>query len=601
MCGFLGSITFSEISEHSLNACNKRIECRGPDEKNIVVNQKYNSNNLFHNFAFNRLAIIDLTPSASQPMYSKNLNSLVMFNGEIYNHKELRADLEKKKIPFKSSHSDTETLLNGLSVYGINFLNKVNGQFSIFFYNITNNEYYLVRDRAGQKPLYFSMDSKGFYFGSDLISVRNLSNSYKLNDQQIFNFLNLGTTVTPDTFYQNIHSVSPGEFIKLSPEKGNFNLAKRKYWNLSSYIDDKKFDSNEFIDLFEDSVSKRLESDVPVSSFLSGGLDSTAVIKAMKKSRHEINTFSMITESPEYNESEFMEQVVRKYDTNHTYKIINPSITFEEVKSIIIKFDDIIYDPSVIPTYILSERISNEFKVAISGDGGDELLSGYQHYENYNSSKKYSKKLINFLYKIYPNNYGSGNNILKNSDDWKLAFASYYEDEKLMRLLKIKNYRNFKDTYLTHKENDWKSLMITDFDYFLNEMMLKKIDRSSMLNSLEIRSPFLDYRLFEYVAGHSSSNNGGKFSSKSVIKKYLSNDFDDSFLIRPKMGFSINIKEIISSNINEIYETIESSVLKNYLDIADVKKLGLINSRMNALRIWKIYSLSLFLENNKVD
>ena len=209
--------------------------------------------------------------------------------------------------------------------------------------------------------------------------------------------------------------------------------------------------------------------------------------------------------------------------------------------------------------------------------------------------------MYHFLYKIYPNNYGSGNNILKNSDDWKLAFASYYEDEKLMRLLKIKNYRNFKDTYLTHKENDWKSLMITDFDYFLNEMMLKKIDRSSMLNSLEIRSPFLDYRLFEYVAGHSSSNNGGKFSSKSVIKKYLSKDFDDSFLIRPKMGFSINIKEIISSNINEIYETIESSALKNYLDIADVKKLGLINSRMNALRIWKIYSLSLFLENNKVD
>ena len=153
MCGFIGSVTDRQISENLLESCNKRIECRGPDERIVKNNKKFGTNEKFHNFIFNRLSIIDLSKQASQPMMSEEFNTLIMFNGEIYNHRELRKNLESYKINFKSSHSDSEMLLNGLSYHGLDFLKDINGQFSIFFQNIDKNEYFLIRDRAGQKRL----------------------------------------------------------------------------------------------------------------------------------------------------------------------------------------------------------------------------------------------------------------------------------------------------------------------------------------------------------------------------------------------------------------------------------------------------------------
>ena len=182
--------------------------------------------------------------------------------------------------------------------------------------------------------------------------------------------------LTPDSFFENIKNIKPGEYLKFSFENQDFKITDNKYWDLQSYIDDKKFSEEEFIELFEDSVNLRLESDVPVSNFLSGGLDSTAVVKAVSKNKRQLNTFSVITNSKKYNESEYIDQVVKKYDTNHTYREISLDIKLETIKSIILKYDDVIYDPSLIPTYILSNNISEDFKVALSGDGGDELLSG---------------------------------------------------------------------------------------------------------------------------------------------------------------------------------------------------------------------------------
>ena len=599
MCGFLGSITFKEISNVNFEKYNKRIECRGPDEKVVICNKNFVNPDIYHNYTFNRLSIIDLSKNASQPMQSDEFNSLIMFNGEIYNHRELRAFLEQKGVMFKSSHSDTEALLLGLSAMGMDFLKRLNGQFAIFFHDINKNEYYLIRDRVGQKPLYFAKNSEGFYFGSDLISVKSLSNNHKFNEDQIKNFINFGTSITPNSFFSNVFSVSPGEFIKISLMNNNFEINKYSYWDLPSFLDDKEFIEEEFIDIFENSVEKRLESDVPVSNFLSGGLDSSAVIKALNKKKKKINTFSMITKSKIFNESEYIDQVVKKYNTNHTYREISDELSFENIKTIISKYDDIIYDPSLLPTYILSKNISEDYKVALSGDGGDELLSGYAHYSNFHNKNKSPDKFIDLLFNFYPSIFGSGNNILKNSNDWKKAFSSYYEDKKLMNLLNINDFSDFRNKYLNEMDESWKSLMITDYNFFLNEMMLKKIDRSSMLCSLEIRSPFLDHRLAEYVVGHNYLVNDDNYSSKKIIKNYLSEDFDKSFIDREKMGFSIDIKNIVTTNQEEILDTILCSPIENFINLKNMKRLKLINSRMNALRLWKLYSISLFLENNK--
>lgn len=600
MCGFIGSVTNERISENLLESCNKRIECRGPDEKIVLNNKTFGRNEPFHNFIFNRLSIIDLSKKASQPMVSDQFNTLIMFNGEIYNHRELRKNLESYKINFKSSHSDTETLLNGLSYLGFDFLNDVNGQFSIFFQNIEKNEYFLIRDRAGQKPLYYSYNNDQLFFGSDLKSVSKLSNNFSINNDQIVNYLNFGTTINPNTFFENVQAVLPGECIKFS-FNSNQQIIKNgfKYWELSKFLDEKRFKDEEFISLFEDSVWKRLESDVPVSSFVSGGLDSTAVVKALSKKSNNLNTFSVVTDSKIYDETDYMKQVVDKYKTKHSIEVINSSVNFEEIKSIVLSFDDIIYDPSIIPTYILSKNISKNYKVALSGDGGDELLSGYEHYKNFTSNKNFPSKFSNALFSVYPGYFGSGNSILKNSSEWKSAFSSYYSDRKLLGLLRIDDFESFEEIFLENKEKNWKSLMLTDHKFFLNEMMLKKIDRSSMLNSLEIRSPFMDHRLFEYVASHTRADSNYKFSPKKIIKDYLSEDFNIQFLERKKMGFSIDIVGLIEKNKSEIYETILNSELSKLYDLKFINNWLFVNTRFNALRIWKLYCISLYLNSDK--
>lgn len=600
MCGFIGSVTNERISENLLESCNKRIECRGPDEKIVLNNKTFGRNEPFHNFIFNRLSIIDLSKKASQPMVSDQFNTLIMFNGEIYNHRELRKNLESYKINFKSSHSDTETLLNGLSYLGFDFLNDVNGQFSIFFQNIEKNEYFLIRDRAGQKPLYYSYNNDQLFFGSDLKSVSKLSNNFSINNDQIVNYLNFGTTINPNTFFENVQAVLPGECIKFS-FNSNQQIIKDgfKYWELSKFLDEKRFKDEEFISLFEDSVWKRLESDVPISSFVSGGLDSTAVVKALSKKSNNLNTFSVVTDSKIYDETDYMKQVVDKYKTKHSIEVINSSVNFEEIKSIVLSFDDIIYDPSIIPTYILSKNISKNYKVALSGDGGDELLSGYEHYKNFTSNKNFPSKFSNALFSVYPGYFGSGNSILKNSSEWKSAFSSYYSDRKLLGLLRIDDFESFEEIFLENKEKNWKSLMLTDHKFFLNEMMLKKIDRSSMLNSLEIRSPFMDHRLFEYVASHTRADSNYKFSPKKIIKDYLSEDFNIQFLERKKMGFSIDIVGLIEKNKSEIYETILNSELSKLYDLKFINNWLFVNTRFNALRIWKLYCISLYLNSDK--
>lgn len=598
MCGFLGSITKKEISINELELCNQRIVCRGPDEKKIITNKQYSSSFLFHNFAFNRLSIIDLSTKASQPMFSKEFNTLIMFNGEIFNHSELRKELELAGHNFISSHSDTETLLIGLSSKGMDFINKINGQFSIFFYDISKKSFYLIRDRTGQKPLYYSKNSEGIYFGSDLQSVRNLSRSSKLDTEQILNYLNFGSSISPNSYFLNLKIVNPGEYIKFSFENQEFKFTQYKYWNLKNFIDDKKFSEEDFIELFEDSVKLRLESDVPVSNFLSGGLDSTSVVKAVSKYRKEINTFSIFSDSNKYNETQYIDQVVKKYDTNHRYKEVSLDLNLETINSIILNYDDIIYDPSLIPTYILSNSISEHYKVALSGDGGDELLSGYQHYSNFHLNNKINSKFVELLFNIYPGFFGTGNNILKYSKDWKKAFSSFYEDKKLMKMLNFENYSTFNETFLTSMEKNWKSLMVVDYEFFLNELMLKKIDKSSMLNSLEIRSPFLDYRLAEYVISHSSFNTGENFIPKKVLRNYLLRDgFNYEFIDRKKMGFSIDIKTVVLNNKIEIFENINNSSLNNFIDLKNIKKLNIINSRVNSIRLWKLYVLSLFLDD----
>ena len=205
MCGFTGSVSIENIDISLIEEANKFIECRGPDSK-CFIEKKYNTYNL--NFWFNRLSILDLTEEANQPMYSKDFNTMVMFNGEIYNHAELRKDLENKGLKFHTSHSDTETILLGLSYYGKKFVSKLRGQFAIAFLDEKESKLHLIRDRLGQKPLYYYLDNEHIHFGSSLLSLLKIIKEYKIDENQLNSYLNYGIVSSPFTLFKNVYKFS---------------------------------------------------------------------------------------------------------------------------------------------------------------------------------------------------------------------------------------------------------------------------------------------------------------------------------------------------------------------------------------------------------
>jgi asparagine synthase (glutamine-hydrolysing) len=598
MCGYLGIIS-NKNQDHNieiLKQANKRIICRGPNETKCMLSSDLETHqqNTF-SFIFNRLSIIDLSLQASQPMLSEEYKTVVLFNGEIYNHKELRKDLESHGINFKSTHSDTEVILNGISVFGLSFIDKLIGQFAITFYDELNEKIYLIRDRLGQKPLFYSLEGKSLSFGSNLLSVSELSGESELDSHSINEYLNIGIVQSPRTLIKNITKLKPGEIVTI--DLRDYSFSSTIYWDLEKKVGNKKFSKKEFFDLLTSSIKYRLESDVPVAAFLSGGIDSTSVVKNLYEQGVEINTFSGVYEDKLYDESEWIDLVADKYSTKQKKTKLDSAMDLNKIFEAIDAFDEVYCDPSIVPTYFLSNEIAKLYSVAISGDGGDELLGGYSRLKKTLSKPNIFKHLYSMLYYLYPSFLGTGNHFLVKSSLLKTRYASFFEDVKFLKMLNLDKDSNFKDSIVTVKENKYKSLLITDYKFYLPEMMMLKIDRASMANSLEVRSPFVDHRLVEYIMAHDTDYFNIK-NPKRILKDYLSNDFDEAFLNRPKMGFVFNLENFIFTHFEEISEYIIQNN-EYFKDVSKpLKKLSKYKTRMNAIRIFKILILTRYLKQN---
>lgn len=601
MCGYLGKISKNQFSTVKFEEANRNIICRGPDSIKRIEGQFKDLPGIhfqdFFCFMFNRLSIIDLSEDAMQPMISEHYKTMILFNGEIFNHKELRSELENQGVLFKTSHSDTEVLLNGISYQGISFIKKIIGQFSIIFFDSKNQELYLIRDRVGQKPLYYTSSEKMLTFSSNLKSIVKLENSPQLNEKSLVKYLTFGVVPSPDTMFKNIYKVEPGSYIKVDLSKDKYTYITSKYWQIENFIDNEIFDSAEFFEIFFNAVHSRLESDVPIANLLSGGIDSTSILKVMYDFGIEnINTFSIVSKESKYDESYWSDLVAEKYRTFHNKSLISSNISNEDIFASIDLFDEPYADPSSVPSYIISKEISKSYKVAISGDGGDELLGGYNRLSN-TLKKNYSfMNPISYLFNIYPGFLGTGNRLLKSSNNLEISYPSYFEDTKLLELLKLKSVSRFKDDYIIQIDDDYKRLLVADYKFYLAEMMNHKVDRTSMANSLEIRSPFLDHRLIEYIISREKSY-FDVTSSKKILKNYLSSDFDDNFTTRNKQGFVFDLESWVYKNMDVIFETLKNGnhILnqnKNILSYLSINK-----SRINGLRIWKLFFLERYLKN----
>ena len=582
-----------------MDVCNELQICRGPDEKKLVTDTVSNifdsKNNNYFSFVFNRLRILDFSEYSSQPMFSKEFNSSIMFNGEIYNHSELRTYLEQQGINFYSDHSDTEVLLNGFSYLGINFVDKLVGQFSISFFDANSNELFLIRDRLGQKPLFYTHNSNEILFGSNLKSLITMNKEYTIDQESLVEYLDLGVVTSPKTIFKNFYKLEPSEFLIFDLNTYQVKTQK-KYWNIEEKVGSESFDLNEFHNLFSKSIQSREVADVDIATFLSGGIDSSSIIKNMNDRNVPINSFSVIYEDKKYDESKWSKLVADKYLNNHENSLLDLVDIFSVVNKSIEIFDEPYADPSTVPSYVISKKISEKYKVAISGDGGDELLGGYIRTNELMMPKRTSLNFLNFLNAFYPNFLGTGNNFKKYSNDLGFALSSYFSDNNFLNLLNFQYYSNFNDKFIKLIDDKYKTLLLTEYKFYLSEMMMLKIDRTSMANSLEIRSPFVDHRLVEYILTTENSYYDKKYP-KSVLKNYLKKDFDSNFLNRKKMGFVFNIEDWIFNNFSNVKETILLNTAG--LDLKNLNQLTLYKSRINANRIWKLYFLQVYLSSIK--
>lgn len=591
MCGFLGAISYDIINKEQVINANDSIVCRGPDNKQLL---NFNLKDINFSLVFNRLSILDLSHTANQPMESVTTKNVVMFNGEIYNHLELRKNLESKGIKFKTDHSDTEVILNGLDSEGTNFISKLRGQFAIFYLDKKNNKFYLIRDRLGQKPLYFYFNGKKVLFSSSLKPIKEMVKTSKIVEKEIYNYIKYGIISSPSTLFQDFYKVLPSEIIEFTFKNDKFELSNKIYWKSIDYVDEKNFQDDSFFEIFSESVKLRQVADVPVANFLSGGVDSTSIVKIMHDLGLKINTFTVKQNNSKYDESNFAKEVSQKYSTNHTEVNLSSEIDFNIINLAIESLDEPFSDPSIVPSYLIANEISKYYKVAISGDGGDELLGGYKRINLALSSKNSLQNFISQFYRLYPPFLGTGAKLMNLSkNNWK-RYSVFIEDIKLLDLLNINSFETDKFQELHNSTGSYKDLLLADYKVYLSEMMMYKVDRTSMINSLEVRSPFVDHKLVEYILS-CDIENMCKAHPKAILKNNLLNDFDSSFVNREKRGFVFDLQSWVFKNENYFFDSISQSNLNSLLNLNKLKLLKLNKSNINAQRIWKLYILSRFI------
>jgi len=562
MCGITGYLHLESERSSSLELVKKmtdEIIYRGPDAEGFYV-----KNNIA--FGHRRLSIIGLE-SGGQPMLSDDNQIIISFNGEIYNYIELREELIKKGHTFKTN-SDTEVIIQAYLEWGIDCQKKLNGMWAFSLYDHRTNELFLSRDRIGEKPLHYTTFNNTFVFGSELKSIKAFGVPFVQNIELIELYLFLTYIPTPYTFYKDIFKLKPGHYIRIKNDK----ISEIKYWDLPE-IDEGNMLSNKkeiyanFTELFEDSVKIRMRSDVPFGAFLSGGLDSSAIVATMSKmSKHPIETFTIGFDYKQYDESLLAQDVANKFKTNHHLNVMKKDSFNDSINHVLKHFDEPFGDSSSIPTAYVSKFASGKVKMVLTGDGGDELLSGYNSYLGLKIADYYSKlpKLIRTnipsiikgisplttnkirykLNKFY--NVSSTANLDFNSRMIrKMAFTDYETIKFLIGDNKVITIEDYISDFFNScpYQDDFYKLMFSDFKQKLPDDYLVKVDRMSMSYSLETRVPFLDHRLIEYMVNVHKNVKLQNFEKKSILRATIGKQLPTSIINAKKKGFGVPLRE----------------------------------------------------------
>jgi asparagine synthase (glutamine-hydrolysing) len=603
MCGITGIMAFNLVGKFNkmhTRVATEAISKRGPDFQDVYVDE-------WAGLGHRRLSIIDTTSIAHQPMWDESKRFAIVFNGEIFNYRELKEELTKSGVSF-FSQSDTEVLLKLYIRDKEKCLSKLNGFFAFCIYDKQEQTFFIARDRFGIKPLLYVFDENKFIFSSEMKSIVRYGIDKDIDYTSLYSYLQLNYIPAPDTIFQKVKKLLPGHFAFVSNKEIKIEqYYEIPYERLSPKTITYENAGIEFKKLLEDSVQRRLIADVPLGSFLSGGLDSSVVTGLASKHKSDLHTFSIgFRDEKFFDETKYANLVAKHFKTNHTVFSLTNDDLLKHVHDVLDYIDEPFADSSAINVFILSKETRKHATVALSGDGADELLAGYNKHaafyrmKNPGWKENMVKDLLPLL-KLLPQSrnspvsnkirqlvrFGEGMRMKPSGRYWRWAgYAKETEIDKLLsstslQQLSEQEYQNRKSFFTKDVPDNYSlnDILYTDTKFVLPNDMLTKVDLMSMAHGLEVRTPFLDYRVVDFLF---SLPDDFKIN-RSIRKRILQDTFRDmlppELYNRPKKGFEVPLlkwfrKELKSWITDDLLsrKRIEDQGIFNYTEIDKLKK-----------------------------
>lgn len=612
MCGITGIVSFSsEYKTEDLYSIIRKqtysLKHRGPDSEGIFIKDGVA-------LGHRRLSIIDLNEISNQPLHDVSKRYTIVFNGEIYNYNEIKSNIKDYSW---QTLSDTEVILASFIKWGEKCLEKLNGMFAFAIWDNVQKELFIARDRLGVKPLYYFLKNNILIFSSELkgILASDIVNR-KLNFDSVIDVLQTQSVKTPRSIIDSINQIPPGYFAKFN----NDGYTHQSYWKIDNFnLNPYKLSLDETLikirELVSNSIKSRMVSDVPVGAFLSGGIDSSIVVGEMAKYTHlPIKTFSITFNNKDYDESKYSRLIAQKYSTNHEEFLLEPKYLIEEIPN----FFQIMDTPTVdgINTYIISKIVAKTgIKVVLSGIGGDELFAGYSGFNRY---KNFTFYPFNFFHKFIkfkiPNHNRFSNKINSLLNQKELTLNEFYTinraiylNEEIYRIYDSPTNNSLWVNLNTSSIKSYPILSqysIAELTNYTLDVLLKDTDQMSMASSLEIREPFFDYKLIEFIL---QVPDNFKFSAKTpknlLVKSF--NNLPNEVIYRTKKGFSFpwdswirtSLKDFCGDNLSDLNKRdifIKKGISEIWKDFLNKR------SGISWLHIWSLVCIESYLRTNKL-
>ncbi|MEP1743937.1 MAG: asparagine synthase (glutamine-hydrolyzing) [Kangiellaceae bacterium] len=614
MCGIVGIYNYKtgqEVTEALLHGMSEKIPYRGPDGFGYFFDKEIG-------LGHRRLTIIDTNERSNQPMTSSHADTTICYNGEVYNYVELKEQLEKSGVTFKTT-SDTEVILELYRQKGIDFLSELNGMFAFSIWDRKNGEFLLARDRLGIKPLFYVETDQGIAFGSEIKTLLEIPEVEKaVNKKLIDSYMSVGYCPTDETLFKGIKKLAPGHVITIK----NGELSMTKYWDMQF---DKTQDKGEafYIEetkkLFEDAVNIQLRSDVPLGVFLSGGIDSSAVVAMMKKlGVKDIKTFSVAWDyGSDFNETKYARQVAEQFETDHTEYFMSADDFRNFLPDYIRHMDEPVTEAAAISLYYLAKKTKEKVTVVLSGEGADEVFGGYPIYKYMHVVEQYKKipkfirnPILNPILRMLGEKWAKYADLSEVDIEQSYSGVSFYENSQKEKLYskdfmkvakKHSNTKNLAPYYqYTHGDDLQTRLQYLDVKTWLVDDLLIKADRMSMAASLELRVPFLDHRFLEFAANMPSKYRFKSYENKYILKKAMEDFLPNEILYRKKQGFPTPLSIMFKGDLYEYVSGIIDSDLahsRGYFDPTEIRKLlkeHKAEERDNHRVLWQLLVLELW-------